>query len=158
MQGFLIAHPAVRELQFVRRGCGAFRVNAAYRNVWLMYVATCWTCAADRVPGYSFGITVPEAVKTPYALFIAAAIATVGVLPVARPAQADTTSTIILAAAAGAIIGSLFTDSNNQPYYVNNGRHVYVSQNTASYYRAHGNTQHRGAQRDGQQHNAQQRR
>ncbi len=88
--------------------------------------------------------------KKPSALFfIAAAIATVAVIPMARPAQADTTSTIILAAAAGAIIGSLFTDSNNQPYYVNNGRHVYVSHNTANYYRAHGNSRNHGPQRDG---------
>lgn len=96
--------------------------------------------------------------KKPYALFIAATMATVAVIPVARPAQADTTSTILIAAAAGAIIGSLFTDSNNQPYYVNNGRHVYVSQNTASYYRAHGNSHNRGPQRDGQQRGGDQRR
>jgi hypothetical protein len=71
-------------------------------------------------------------VKTPYAFLLAAAFATVAAVPLARPAQADTTSTIILAAAAGAIIGSLFTDSNNQPYYVSNGRHVYVSQTSAA--------------------------
>ncbi len=94
--------------------------------------------------------------KTPYAFLLAAAFATVAAVPLARPAQADTTSTIILAAAAGAIIGSLFTDSNNQPYYVSNGRHVYVSQNTASYYRSHGNNQRRGPQRDGQWQNHQQ--
>ena len=92
-------------------------------------------------------------VKKPTALFIAAAIATVAVIPMARPAQADTTSTVLLAAAAGAIIGSLFTDGNNQPYYVNNGRHVYVSNNTANYYRAHGNNRNHGPQRDG--HNSQ---
>ena len=87
--------------------------------------------------------------KHPFAFALAAVLATATLLPVARPAQADTTSTIILAAAAGAIIGSLFTDTNNQPYYVNNGRHVYVSQNTANYYRAHGNTRNQGPQRDG---------
>lgn len=79
-------------------------------------------------------------------------MAAVALLPAARPAQADTASTLILAAAAGAIVGSLFTDSNNQPYYVNNGRHVYVTKNTANYYRAHGNNQRRGPQRDGQRH------
>ena len=88
--------------------------------------------------------------KKPVALFITAAVATVAFIPVARPVQADTTSTIILAAAAGAIVGSLFTDTNNQPYYVNNGRHVYVSRNTANYYRAHGNNRSHGPQRDGQ--------
>jgi hypothetical protein len=94
--------------------------------------------------------------KNPYALLIAGAFTVMAIVPLARPAQADTTSTIFLAAAAGAIIGSLFTDSNNQPYYVNNGRHVYVSQNTATYYRAHGNDRNRGPQRDGQQRYAQQ--
>jgi hypothetical protein len=89
--------------------------------------------------------------KTPLAVFVAAAIASVAILPAARPAVADTTSTIILAAAAAAIVGSLFTDSNNQPYYVNNGQHVYVSRNTANYYRSHGNSRNRGPQRDGNQ-------
>jgi hypothetical protein len=82
------------------------------------------------------------------AVFAAVAIAAVSLVPMARPAVADTTSTIILAAAAGAIVGSLFTDGNNQPYYVNNGRHVYVNQNTANYYRAHGNSRNPGPQRD----------
>jgi hypothetical protein len=91
-------------------------------------------------------------VKQPYTLMIAAAITIAAVVPIARPAQADTTSTVLLAAAAGAIVGSLFTDSNNQPYYVNNGRHVYVQQNTANYYRAHGNNRRHGPQRDGQRH------
>jgi hypothetical protein len=74
-----------------------------------------------------------------YSLALAAAIATVGVLPVARPAQADPASTAGIAAAAALIVGSLLVDSNNQPFYVNNGRHVYVSQNTANYYRNNGN-------------------
>jgi hypothetical protein len=79
-------------------------------------------------------------------------------MPVARPAQADTASTVAIAAAAGAIVGALLTDSNNQPYYVNNGRHVYVSKNTATYYHAHGNNRGRGQQqRNGQQHNDQHR-
>jgi len=91
-------------------------------------------------------------VKKSTAFVIAVAMAGVALLPAARPAQADTTSTIVIAAAAAAIVGSLFTDSNNQPYYVNNGRHVYVNQNTANYYRAHGNNHRRGPQRDGQRH------
>jgi hypothetical protein len=76
----------------------------------------------------------------PHALFIAAAIATVAVVPFASPALADTGSTAAIAAGAAAIVGTLLMDSNNRPYYVNNGRHVYVSQNTATYYRAHGNS------------------
>lgn len=86
--------------------------------------------------------------KNPNALVLAVAIAAVAIVPMARPAVADTTSTVFLAAAAGAIIGSLFVDGNNQAYYVNNGRHVYVSQSTADYYRAHGNDRNRGPQRD----------
>jgi VIT1/CCC1 family predicted Fe2+/Mn2+ transporter len=90
-----------------------------------------------------------------YGFFLAVAIATVAVLPVARPVLADTTSTIAIAAAAGLIVGALLTDSNNQPYYVSNGRHVYVSQNTATYYRAHGNS-HGHYQPNNQQRNNQQ--
>ena len=93
----------------------------------------------------------------PFAFFIAAAIATVAVMPLTRPAQADTASTVAIAAAAGAIVGALLMDSNNQPYYVNNGRHVYVSRSTATYYRAHGNNRGRGQQNNDQQHNDQQR-
>lgn len=86
--------------------------------------------------------------KQPFAFVLAAALATATLLPVARPAQADTTSTIFLAAMAGAIVGSLFTDTNDQAYYVNNGRHVYVSRDTANYYRQNGNARRRGPQRD----------
>jgi hypothetical protein len=96
--------------------------------------------------------TEATSVKKPVALVIAAAMAAVVLLPAARPAQADTTSTVLIAAAAAAIVGTLFTDSNNQPYYVNNGQHVYVNKNTANYYRAHGNSHRRGPQRDGQRH------
>ena len=76
----------------------------------------------------------------PSALFLAGALAAVVVLPMPRPAQADTGSTIAIAAAAALIVGVIITDSNNQPYYVSDGRHVYVSQDTASYYRSHGNS------------------
>jgi hypothetical protein len=82
----------------------------------------------------------------PYAIIVAATLATVAILPIARPAQADTASTVAIAAAAGAIVGALLTDSNNQSYYVNNGRHVYVNRSTATYYRAHGNNRNRGGQ------------
>lgn len=94
--------------------------------------------------------------KTSRALVLAAAVATVGVFPFARPAQADTTSTVLIAAAA-AIVGTLLVDSNHQNYYVNNGRHVYVSQNTATYYRSHGNSRNHG-QRGDQMHRDQQHR
>jgi hypothetical protein len=139
--------------------CGA-RISRVCRNDIARY-ATASICATPvklvelvgcilRLSGFNPKAFEATPVKKPYALFIAGAIAIVAIVPVARPAQADTTSTIILAAAAGAIIGSLFTDSNNQPYYVNNGRHVYVSHNTATYYRAHGNNNRPGPQRDGQ--------
>jgi hypothetical protein len=84
---------------------------------------------------------------------IAAAIAGVAVLPMPRPAQADTGSTIAIAAAAALVVGAILTDSNNQPYYVDNGRHVYVSQSTATYYRSHGNGNGNGRGRMQQQHN-----
>ena len=96
--------------------------------------------------------------KKAFTLVIATAIAAVALVPLAQPAQADTTSTVILAAAAAAIVGTLLTDSNNQPYYVNNGRHVYVSQNTANYYRAHGNNRGHGQQGGNQMHRDQQHR
>jgi hypothetical protein len=83
-------------------------------------------------------------VNKPYAVVVAAALAAVAIIPIARPAQADTGSTAAIVAAAGAIVGALLTDSNNQSYYVNNGRHVYVSRNTATYYRAHGNSRNHG--------------
>jgi hypothetical protein len=91
---------------------------------------------------------------------MAATLATVAIIPLPRPAQADTGSTLLIAGAAAAIVGSLLIDSNNQPYYVNNGRHVYVSQDTARYYRSHGNNgrhygqnSYHGQQSYGQQNN-----
>jgi hypothetical protein len=89
-------------------------------------------------------------VKPPYAFFVAATIATLAVVPFARPAMADTTSTAAIAIGAAAIVGAILMDSNNQPYYVNNGRHVYVSRDTANYYRAHGNNRSHRQQRNGQ--------
>jgi hypothetical protein len=90
-------------------------------------------------------------------LFLAAAIAAGLALPMARPAQADTASTIAIAGAAAVIVGAILLDSNNQPYYVNNGRHVYVSRETATYYRAHGNYyRHGGQQHSGQQYGGRQ--
>lgn len=69
----------------------------------------------------------------------AATISTLSTTALPQPAVADTTSTALLAGAAALIIGSLIYDSNkHQYYYVRNGRHVYVDNNTASYYRNHG--------------------
>ena len=72
--------------------------------------------------------------KKPYAFLLAATIASIATVPAAPPARADTTSTVAIAALAAVIVGAILVDSNNQPYYVNNGRHIYVSQNTATYY------------------------
>jgi len=58
-------------------------------------------------------------------------------VPLPRPAQADTASTLLIAAGAAAIVGALLVDSNNHPYYVRDNRRYYVTQNEASYYRAH---------------------
>jgi hypothetical protein len=77
--------------------------------------------------------------KKPYVFLMAATLATVAMIPVPRPAQADTGSTLLVAGAAAMIVGALLVDSHNQPYYVSGGRHIYVSQNTAVYYRAHYN-------------------
>jgi hypothetical protein len=91
----------------------------------------------------------------PLALLFAAATATFALASVPHAAQADTTSTVAIIAAAAAIVGTILVDSNNQPYYVNNGRHVYVSQNTATYYRAHGNSRSHGHMNGGRQQNGQ---
>jgi hypothetical protein len=53
-----------------------------------------------------------------------------------RPAQAQSAAELI-AIGAGAIVGALLVDGNNQPYYVSNNRKYYVTQNEASYWRAH---------------------
>src|SRR6185437_7927314 len=49
-----------------------------------------------------------------------------------QAAKADTNSTIAIAAAA--IIGILAFDTSNRPYYVREGRRVYVSNDVANYY------------------------
>jgi hypothetical protein len=63
--------------------------------------------------------------------------------PATRPAQADTASTAAIVAGAAAIVGALLIDNNNRPYYVNGGKRYYVTQNEATYWRAH----HRVVQR-----------
>jgi len=52
-----------------------------------------------------------------------------------QPANADTETTAAIIAAAGAIVGALIVDSNNHPYYVNNGKRYYVTQNEANYWK-----------------------
>lgn len=54
-----------------------------------------------------------------------------------QPAPADTASTAAIVAAAAAIVGALFVDANQQPYYVKDNRRYYVSQPEATYYRTH---------------------
>ncbi|MFY9781892.1 MAG: hypothetical protein WAJ85_15455 [Candidatus Baltobacteraceae bacterium] len=56
---------------------------------------------------------------------------------VPQPARADTTSTVLIAAGAAAIVGALLIDANNRPYYVNDNRRYYVTQSEATYYRSH---------------------
>jgi hypothetical protein len=74
----------------------------------------------------------------------AATIGTLSTTALPQPAVADTTSTALLAGAAALIVGTLIYDSNkHQYYYVRGNRHVYVDNNTASYYRNH-NGRYRG--------------
>lgn len=70
-------------------------------------------------------------------LGIGTALVAVAIIPIPRPAQADTTSTALIIAGAAAIVGALLLDSNNRPYYVNNNRRYYVTQDEANYYRTH---------------------
>jgi hypothetical protein len=59
------------------------------------------------------------------------------------PAKADTTSTVLIAAGAAAIVGALLYDSSSHPYYVRDNQRYYVTHNEALYYRSH----HRGYER-----------
>jgi 3-hydroxy-3-methylglutaryl CoA synthase len=60
-----------------------------------------------------------------------------------QPALADTASTAAIVAGAAAIVGALLIDANNRPYYVNNGRRYYVTQDEANSWKQH----HRVVQR-----------
>jgi hypothetical protein len=62
-----------------------------------------------------------------------------------RPAQADTASTVAIAAGAAAIVGALLSDGSGHPYYVRNNRRYYVTQDEASYYRSHHHVVQRSA-------------
>jgi hypothetical protein len=55
-----------------------------------------------------------------------------GLFVAPRPAQADTNSTIAIAAAA--IVGILLFDESNRPYYDRDGYRCYVSDDVADYY------------------------
>ena len=62
-------------------------------------------------------------------------------------AQADTASTIAIAAGAAAIVGALLTDNSGHSYYVQNNQRHYVSHDQAEYYHNHhgnGNMNHGG--------------
>jgi hypothetical protein len=78
-------------------------------------------------------VIIPRLLKP---LALGAAIAAVLAVSVARPAQADQSSTAIYVGAA-AIVGALLIDGNNHPYYVRDNRRYYVTQGEASYYRSH---------------------
>jgi hypothetical protein len=58
-------------------------------------------------------------------------------------ARADAGSTAAIIAGAAAITGALIYDSSNHPYYVQSGHRYYVSQQQATWYRAH----HHGIER-----------
>jgi hypothetical protein len=52
-------------------------------------------------------------------------------------AQADTASTVAIAAGAAAIVGALLTDNSGRSYYVRGNQRHYVSHDTAQDYRGH---------------------
>lgn len=70
-------------------------------------------------------------------LVLGAALVGTTFVAIPRPAQADTTSTVLIAAGAAAIVGALLLDANNRPYYVKNNHRYYVTQSEANYYRSH---------------------
>ncbi|MGP6156763.1 MAG: hypothetical protein ACLPYS_04465 [Vulcanimicrobiaceae bacterium] len=76
-------------------------------------------------------------------LVVASALLGTAAVSLSGAAQANTTSTIAIAAGAAAIVGALLIDGNNQPYYIYNNQRHYVSQDQANYYRQH----HRVVQR-----------
>jgi hypothetical protein len=71
---------------------------------------------------------------------IGAITALAGVIAVGapQPAAASRASTALWAAAAAAIIGAIYYDSNHHPYWIGPyGRRHYVSWQVANYYRDH---------------------
>jgi hypothetical protein len=75
--------------------------------------------------------------RTLEGVVLGTAILAAATIAVPRAAQADTTSTALIAAGAAAIVGALLTDGNNHPYYVKDNHRYYVTQNEANYYGAH---------------------
>lgn len=76
----------------------------------------------------------------PIVLRVAAALMLPALLITAapQPARADAASTALWAAAAAAIIGTIYYDSHHRPYYRDRyGRTHYVSQGAADYYNSH---------------------
>lgn len=58
-----------------------------------------------------------------------AAVLALGALVAApKPASADDASTAAIVGAAAVILGGIIYNANNQPYYVNQGQPIYVSQ------------------------------
>lgn len=70
-------------------------------------------------------------------LVLGTALVAAATVSVPAPAQANTTSTVLIAAGAAAIVGALLVDSNSHPYYVQNNQRYYVTQDEATYYRSH---------------------
>ncbi len=68
---------------------------------------------------------------------IGSALVAAASVSMSAPAKADTTSTLLIAAGAAAIVGAILIDSNQHPYYVKNNQRYYVTQNEVTYYRAH---------------------
>lgn len=78
-------------------------------------------------------------------LVVASALLTAATFSLPHAAQANTTSTIAIAAGAAAIVGALLIDGNNRPYYVKNNHRYYVSQSQANAYRSQHHTVQRRA-------------
>ncbi|MHB8432883.1 MAG: hypothetical protein ACYC8W_01800 [Candidatus Tyrphobacter sp.] len=70
-------------------------------------------------------------------LVLASGVLAAALVAMPRPASADTTSTIAIAAAAALIVGAIAYDSSGRPYYERDNRRWYVSREAANYYRYH---------------------
>jgi hypothetical protein len=70
-------------------------------------------------------------------LVLASGVLAAALVAMPRPASADTTSTIAIAAAAALIVGAIAYDNSGRPYYERNNRRWYVSREAANYYRYH---------------------
>ncbi|HUY41417.1 MAG TPA: hypothetical protein VMV82_07605 [Candidatus Dormibacteraeota bacterium] len=70
-------------------------------------------------------------------LVLASGVLAAALVAMPRPASADTTSTIAIAAAAALIVGAIAYDNSGRPYYERDNRRWYVSREAANYYRYH---------------------